>query len=80
MAGKAGVLEGHLPIMAGKAGVLEGHLGDGTAFAGDKVTDCSHKLIKHGFSYLGKDMLTSGKSGASLGQDGLHIRKRRAPY
>ena len=52
-----------LLLLAGKAGVLSGHLGDGTAFAGDSVTACSQKLIKHGFNYLGKDFLTSGITG-----------------
>lgn len=52
-----------IELLAGKAGVLEGRLGDGTAFAGDRVTDCSQQLIKHGFNYLGKDYLTSGITG-----------------
>lgn len=53
-----------IELLAGKAGVLEGRLGDGTAFAGDSVTECSQQLIKHGFNYLGKDYLTSGITGA----------------
>ena len=53
-----------IELLAGKAGVLEGCLGDGTAFAGDSVTSCSQKLVKHGFNYLGKDYLTSGITGA----------------
>lgn len=32
----------------------------GTAFGGDSVDSCSSVLVKHGFHYLGKDMLTSG--------------------
>ena len=35
-----------IELLAGKAGVLEGHLGDGTAFAGDGVTACSQKLVR----------------------------------
>jgi len=55
-----------IELLAGKAGVLEGRLGDGTAFAGDSVTECSQQLIKHGFNYLGKDYLTSGITGEPL--------------
>ena len=34
-----------------------------TAFGGDKVTDLSEVLVKHGYNYLGKDYLTSGITG-----------------
>ncbi len=55
-----------LELVAGKAGVLAGHLQYGTAFAGSKVEDMADILIRHGFSYSGKDPLTSGISGESL--------------
>ena len=32
-------------------------------FAGDSVEACSEHLVRHGFNYLGKDMLTSGLTG-----------------
>lgn len=38
----------------------------GTAFGGDSVDSCSSVLVKHGFHYLGKDMLTSGLTGEPL--------------
>ncbi|KAL3925131.1 MAG: hypothetical protein SGPRY_003722 [Prymnesium sp.] len=65
-----------IELLAGKAGVLDGQLGDGTAFAGDSVADCSQKLIKHGFNYLGKDYLTSGITGASTY---AHLSPRSSP-
>jgi DNA-directed RNA polymerase III subunit RPC2 len=52
-----------IELVAGKAGVHDGKFKYGTAFAGDKVLDCGEILIKHGFSYNGKDLLTSGISG-----------------
>jgi DNA-directed RNA polymerase III subunit RPC2 len=55
-----------IELLAGKAGVLSGHFGDGTAFAGDSVASCATHLVKAGYSYLGKDMLTSGLTGEPL--------------
>ena len=52
-----------IELVAGKSGVLSGEFKYGTAFAGDKVADCGEILIKHGFSYNGKDLLMSGVSG-----------------
>ncbi|KAF8824480.1 hypothetical protein HHX47_DHR8000462 [Lentinula edodes] len=49
-----------------KAGVLNGKLQYGTAFGGSKVEDMSRILIENGFSYSGKDMLTSGITGEPL--------------
>ena len=54
---------------AGKAGVLVGRIGRGTAFGepgglADKVQDISADLVSRGFSYSGKDFLTSGTTGA----------------
>lgn len=56
-----------IEFLAGKAGVMEGALKYGTAFSGDKVVDVSQILIQNGFSYSGKDMLTSGVTGEQLG-------------
>ncbi|KAI0289642.1 beta and beta-prime subunits of DNA dependent RNA-polymerase [Russula brevipes] len=55
-----------IELLAGKAGVLAGKLQYGTAFGGSKVEDMSRILIDHGFSYAGKDMLTSGITGEPL--------------
>ncbi|KAF8235853.1 beta and beta-prime subunits of DNA dependent RNA-polymerase [Tricholoma matsutake] len=55
-----------IELLAGKAGVLSGKLQYGTAFGGSKVEDMSRILIEHGFSYAGKDMLTSGITGEPL--------------
>ncbi|EAU87529.2 DNA-directed RNA polymerase [Coprinopsis cinerea okayama7 len=55
-----------IELLAGKAGVLTGKLQYGTAFGGSKVEDMSRILIEHGFSYGGKDMLTSGITGEPL--------------
>ncbi|TFY79941.1 hypothetical protein EWM64_g4074 [Hericium alpestre] len=52
-----------IELLAGKAGVLAGKLQYGTAFGGSKVEDMSRILIDNGFSYAGKDMLTSGITG-----------------
>ena len=50
-----------IELLAGKAGVLKGELQYGTAFGGSKVEDMSKILIEHGYSYSGKDYVTSGK-------------------
>ena len=55
-----------LELLSGKAGVLNGTLEYGTAFGGSKVDDMGAILIKHGFSYSGKDFVTSGITGESL--------------
>ena len=55
-----------LELVAGKAGVMTGELQYGTAFGGSKVEDMGDILIKHGFSYGGKDYVTSGITGESL--------------
>ncbi|KAG5645621.1 DNA-directed RNA polymerase III subunit [Asterophora parasitica] len=55
-----------IELLAGKAGVLSGNLQYGTAFGGSKVEDMSKILIENGFSYGGKDMLTSGITGEPL--------------
>ena len=55
-----------LELVAGKAGILDGELQYGTAFGGSKVEDMGDILIKHGFSYGGKDYLTDGITGEPL--------------
>ncbi|KAF2002532.1 beta and beta-prime subunits of DNA dependent RNA-polymerase [Amniculicola lignicola CBS 123094] len=55
-----------MELLAGKAGVLSGEFGYGTAFGGSKVEDMADLLLKHGFSYSGKDYLTSGITGEAL--------------
>ncbi|KIJ23197.1 hypothetical protein M422DRAFT_276275 [Sphaerobolus stellatus SS14] len=55
-----------IELLAGKAGVMDGSLQYGTAFGGSKVEDMSRILIEHGFSYSGKDVLTSGITGETM--------------
>lgn len=60
-----------IELVVGKAGVLNGHQGYGTAFGedfgnADKVVECSKELVRHGFSYVAKDYLTSGITGEPL--------------
>jgi len=55
-----------IELLAGKAGVMAGKLQYGTAFGGSKVEDMSRILIANGFSYSGKDALTSGITGEPL--------------
>jgi DNA-directed RNA polymerase III subunit RPC2 len=55
-----------IELLSGKAGVLEGKQEYGTAFGGSKVEDMGAVLVKHGFSYYGKDFVTSGVTGESL--------------
>ena len=55
-----------IELLAGKAGVLKGQLQYGTAFGGSKVEDMSRILMDAGYSYSGKDFLTSGVTGESL--------------
>ena len=55
-----------IELLAGKAGVLSGEFRDGTAFAGDPVAVLSDTLVQHGFSYCGKDYVTSGITGEPL--------------
>lgn len=55
-----------LELVSGKAGVLAGKQEYGTAFGGSRVEDMGACLVKHGFSYSGKDFVTSGITGESL--------------
>ncbi|KAM9988280.1 hypothetical protein ACTFIZ_003620 [Dictyostelium cf. discoideum] len=55
-----------IELLAGKAGVLSGKFGFGTCFGGDRVENISKVLISKGFSYGGKDYVTSGVTGEPL--------------
>lgn len=55
-----------IELLAGKAGVMSGELQYGTAFGGSKVENMSKILIDNGYSYCGKDYLTSGITGEAL--------------
>lgn len=55
-----------LELVSGKSGVLSGNFEYGTAFGGSKLSDMSKVLIAHGYSYDGKDYLTSGITGEPL--------------
>lgn len=57
-----------IELLGSKAGVSCGRFHYGTAFGepsnlADKVEDISATLVRHGFSYSGKDLLTSGITG-----------------
>lgn len=53
-------------LLGGKAGVLEGKFHYGTAFGGNTIEEMSELLVKHDFSYLGKDYVTSGITGEPM--------------
>ena len=55
-----------IELISGKAGVLNGTIRDGSAFAGDKVSDMCQMLQDYGYSYSGKDLVTSGITGKSM--------------
>ncbi|GAA6005244.1 DNA-directed RNA polymerase III core subunit RET1 [Rhodotorula paludigena] len=55
-----------LELLSGKAGVIKGKFEYGTAFGGSKFDDMSQVLIENGYSYAGKDYLTSGITGQPL--------------
>ncbi|CAD6889454.1 unnamed protein product [Tilletia laevis] len=55
-----------IELLAGKAGVITGRLQYGTAFGGSKVEDMSRLLVENGYSYAGKECLTSGITGEMM--------------
>ena len=55
-----------LELVSGKAGLARGKFEYGTAFGGSKIGDMSAALIEAGYSYEGKDYLTSGITGQAL--------------
>ncbi|KAF2858486.1 beta and beta-prime subunits of DNA dependent RNA-polymerase [Piedraia hortae CBS 480.64] len=54
-----------IELLAGKAGVIHGKQEYGTAFGGSKVKHMGQALVEAGFSYSGKDFMTSGITGES---------------
>ncbi|RVX72816.1 DNA-directed RNA polymerase III subunit RPC2 [Exophiala mesophila] len=55
-----------LELVSGKAGILKGQFEYGTAFGGSKLEHMSQVLVEAGYSYDGKDYLTSGITGEPL--------------
>lgn len=55
-----------IELISGKAGIGLGKLQYGTAFGGSKLVDMSAALVEAGYSYSGKDYLTSGITGQPL--------------
>lgn len=55
-----------IEFIAGKAGSLQGEYHYGTAFSGDRVEDLSADLVRNGFDYGGKELLTSGTTGEPM--------------
>eukprot|EP00756_Hemistasia_phaeocysticola_P064166 Hpha_TRINITY_DN7574_c0_g1::TRINITY_DN7574_c0_g1_i1::g.19131::m.19131/K03021/RPC2, POLR3B; DNA-directed RNA polymerase III subunit RPC2 len=63
-----------IELLSGKAGLTRGRQGYGTAFGdqtdydggADRVTDLGEQLVRCGYSYHGKDILTSGMTGEVL--------------
>jgi len=60
-----------IELVSGKAGVFAGRQGYGTAFgeprnSADKVADVCEELVQRGYSYHGKDIVTSGITGEPI--------------
>ncbi|CAE7902219.1 POLR3B [Symbiodinium sp. KB8] len=55
-----------IELIAGKAGLQDGKRRYGTAFGGDRVVDISAALVRAGYHYAGKEVLTSGITGEPL--------------
>ena len=60
-----------IELVAGKAAVFQGRQAYGSAFGeqfgnADKAEDVCRALIGYGYSYVGKDIFTSGISGEPL--------------
>merc|ERR1719201_92184 len=55
-----------IELLGGKAAVHDGRFRYGTAFGGDPVDDMANTLVRHGFNYEGKDVLTSGITGQPI--------------
>ena len=55
-----------IELLGGKAGLEDGEFKYGTAFSGDPASAISETLVKHGFSYNGKDLLHCGITGEAL--------------
>ncbi|KAF0305075.1 DNA-directed RNA polymerase III subunit RPC2 [Amphibalanus amphitrite] len=55
-----------MELLAGKAGLMEGKHHYGTAFGGSRVKDVSETLVRFGYNYQGKQVMTSGITGETL--------------
>jgi DNA-directed RNA polymerase III subunit RPC2 len=60
-----------IELVAGKAGVMSGRQAYGSAFGeafgnADRVEVCCEELVRHGYSYIGKDIMQSGITGEPL--------------
>lgn len=60
-----------IELVTGKAAVFEGRQAYGSAFGeefgnADKVEEACATLVRHGYSYVGKDLVTSGTSGQPM--------------
>lgn len=60
-----------IELVTGKAAVFEGRQAYGSAFGeefgnADKVEEACASLVRHGYSYVGKDLVTSGTSGQPM--------------
>ncbi|KAJ1834223.1 DNA-directed RNA polymerase III complex subunit Rpc2 [Coemansia sp. RSA 2711] len=56
-----------MEFVASKAGAVKGELQYGTCFGGSKMEDMCRILVENGFSYTGKDYVTSGITGEPVG-------------
>ncbi|KAI9499870.1 DNA-directed RNA polymerase III subunit RPC2 [Coemansia spiralis] len=56
-----------MEFVASKAGAVKGELQYGTCFGGSRMEDMCRILVEHGYSYTGKDYVTSGITGEPVG-------------
>ncbi|KAJ2006955.1 DNA-directed RNA polymerase III complex subunit Rpc2 [Coemansia thaxteri] len=56
-----------MEFVASKAGAIKGELQYGTCFGGSKMEDMCRILVESGYSYTGKDYVTSGITGEPVG-------------
>lgn len=54
-------------LVAGKAALMDGKLKYGTAFGGTPLDEITRVLVSNKWSYSGKDLLTSGITGETIG-------------
>lgn len=52
-----------IELVSGKAAVMEGEYADATSFKDNEVQEVCETLVRHGYSYSGKDIFTSGTTG-----------------
>lgn len=53
-------------LVAGKSGMIEGKHQDGTAFGGTTIQEITDIMVRQGYNYHGKEVLTSGITGELL--------------